>query len=440
VETTYDSYGNLKELSEYDYGQTTLARKTVIAYKHESDSAYTSRNIVNRVSSFRIEDSSGTKFSETLAEYDQGTITQTSGAPQHDYTNYSYTLPTRGNPTKIRQWKTGTSYADTIVTYDDLGNMRTIQDPGTHATTLAYADSWANTACSLSNTLAYPTQITNGLTQNKQFVYYPCTGALRESKDPNDIGASRPGTRFSYEGMGRVTQTNSADDGQTTVSYDDANRIVTTTLKRTGSSNLTITDTFDQLGLLAQRQLPGSRKVVITYDEMQRQWKVSNPHISTGDTTYGVVETQFDALARPKLVKNQENNSTVMDYSENATRVTDESNKKRVYVTDALGRMMKVCEVTAGNSRSPSADCGIAPFSGTSGYLTTFQYNVRDNLTQTQQGPSGQQQTRTFGYDNLNRLTSSRILEVSTGTDITYVYDDDSLMTSLTDPVLSRFL
>jgi RHS repeat-associated protein len=193
-------------------------------------------------------------------------------------------------------------------------------------------------------------------------------------------------------------------------------------------------DNFNTLGSLTQRDLPGSRKVVITYDEVLRQWKVTNPHVSTGDSTYGLVETRFDALGRVKTVINQDGNSSAFDYAGNATKVQDESSKQRLLVTDAFGRLTKVCEVTGGNARSPNENCNISGFTA-SGYPTTFQYNLLDNLTQIQQGPSGQQQTRTFSYDNLGRQTAGRILEVSTGTDVTYAYQDDGdLVTSVTDP------
>lgn len=270
--------------------------------------------------------------------------------------------------------------------------------------------------------------------QNSQMIYCPCTGALRESKDANDIGAARAGTILTYDLFGRLTQAVLADGGQTDVTYNDPSRTITTTTKRTSSESISVVDNFNTLGLLTQRDLPGSRKVVITYDELLREWKVTNPHVSTGDSTYGLVETRFDALGRIKTVVNQDGNSSVFEYKGNATKLQDESSKQRLLVTDAFGRLTKVCEITAGNTRSPNDNCNVSGFTA-SGYPTTFQYNLLDKLTQIQQGPSGQQQTRTLGYDNLGRQTAARILEVSTGSDVTYAYQDDGdLLTSVTDP------
>src|SRR5207249_444760 len=61
------------------------------------------------------------------------------------------------------------------------------------------------------------------------------------------------------------------------------------------------------------------------------------------------------------------------------------------------------------------------------GFLTTYQYDVLDNLTQvSQSGLNG----RTFAYDSLSRLTSASNAESGT---ITYNYDADANVITKTD-------
>ena len=147
-----------------------------------------------------------------------------------------------------------------------------------------------------------------------------------------------------------------------------------------------------------------------------------------------MTETQYDPLGRVKKLIRQDGTSfTLIEYSGNAIRVTDDSGKKRLALADALGRLTNVCEVAAGNTRSPNEACGISGFTE-SGYITVNTYDVLDDVTQIVQGTGSQQQTRTMAFDGLGRITSATIPEVSTSTAVTYGYDLDSNRTSVTDP------
>jgi len=443
TETVFDSHGNLKELKEYDYGSgsppSTYIRKTTIAYLHESQSAYLTRNIVNRATSIRVDDASGNKKSETLIEYDQSTPAQATGAPQHDDSGYGTNFNYRGNVTKVRRWLTGSTYLDMVMTYDMLGNVLTVQDPGSHTTSISYSDSWYDSNCTpTSNSYSFPTQVTNAASQVTRMKYFTCTSQVQGVQDPNDYGASpqRAGTTFLYaDTMRRLTQVKTPDGGQADTSYNDSDRTVTTTVKRTDSANLATTDTYNPLGQLVQRLIPGGRMIDITYDPHGGQWKVTNPYVNgpnqagTDDVTYGVVETQVDALGRVKLVKKQDNNQIQITHTANASKIVDEVNRERVFEFDALGRLKNVCEVTAGNSLSSASNCNITAFSSASGYLASYTYNERDDRTAVSAGG----QSRSLTYDNLSRLTGARIPEVNVSTDVTYEYDSDSNRTATID-------
>ena len=433
-----NSFGLPTETDEYDYGTGgpgPLVRKTLVTY------ASLGNGIVDRPATITVCTASGsssscggtgTQVAQATVTYDEGTVTATSGVPQHVAVTGS-----RGNPTTVKRWISGTTYATSTMTYYDTGNVLVATDPGSHQTTFSYTDSWGDSACAPpANTQAYPTQITNHLSQNTQIKYFQCTAQPYSVKDPNDIANSQNGTVFTYaDSLSRVTKVDFPDTGQITVAYDDTARTVTSTQKQTSTVSVSETDQFDQLGRLTQRQPPGGRKVDTTYDALGRVWKTSNPYINTTDSTYGLTETQYDPLGRVKKLIRQDGTSfTLIEYSGNAIRVTDDSGKKRLALADALGRLTNVCEVAAGNTRSPNEACGISGFTE-NGYVTTNTYDVLDNVTQTVQGTAApQQQTRTMAYDGLGRITNARILEVSTTSDVTYGYDLDSNRTSVTDP------
>ncbi len=428
VATTFDDFGNLTSLNEYDWGSGgvgPLIRTTTLTY--ETGSAYTSRNIRDRVKTVLVSDSGGTKKAETLIFYDEATLQGTTDVPQHDYTGYPSSFTTRGNPTTIKRWISGTTYAITSLTYNDLGNVLTVADPGGHTTTLSYTDNYSDGIS--RNSLAYLTQITKPspfTSQTVSFKYYYPTGQIHSTTDENGRVTS-----FTYQNATlRLTQTSFPDGGLVTLSYDDATRTVTVTQKRTSSENIVVTDVYNQLGLLAQRQLPGSRKIDVTYDPFGRTWKVTNPYVSQGESTYGVVETRLDALGRITTQINQDGTSATVQYAGNGVKVTDESSKQWLAQLDGLGRLTRVCEVTAGNTRSPAEACGVTGFSA-NGYVTTHQYDALGNVTQTVQ--TGQT-ARTASYDGLSRIATAKIIEISTTANVTYSYDLDSNLLSVTDP------
>ncbi len=429
TDTTFDTYGNLTQWIEYDWGSGAPgAAIRTITITYLSTTPYTARNIRNRPTQILVRQGgpTGSIKSQTDIFYDETTPSCVSGVPEHDDAGYGCSFNIRGNPTTVKRYKDATTFLPATQTYDILGNITSATDAGGHTTSLSYVDNYHDGLD--RNSRAYLTQMTKPApfqSQIAQFKYNYHIGMPKEATDEN----SRI-TSFEYlDPLNRPTKIDFPDQGQITAAYNDASRTETTTQKRTTTDNLVVTELYNQLGQLIQRQLPGSRKVDITYDVLGRVWKATNPYLTTGDLTYGFTEAQFDALGRIKALLNQDGDSVQIDYAQNAVKVTDETGKKRLNQIDALGRVTKVCEVTLGNSRSPAAPCSINGFSE-NGYATTNSYDVLDNLTQVVQGS----QTRTSSYDFLSRLTASRIIEVSTTTDVTYGYDNDSNMTSVTDP------
>ena len=97
--------------------------------------------------------------------------------------------------------------------------------------------------------------------------------------------------------------------------------------------------------------------------------------------------------------------------------VTDQSGRPRRSVTDALGRLVRVDEPQGTNGLGPAA----SPLQA-----TEYGYDALANLISVAQGD----QTRTFVYDALSRLTSA--LNPESGT-IGYVYDPNGNLLQKTD-------
>jgi YD repeat-containing protein len=97
---------------------------------------------------------------------------------------------------------------------------------------------------------------------------------------------------------------------------------------------------------------------------------------------------------------------------------------------DGLGRLTSVCEISS--TLTGVGTCGQRATK--TGYWTTYTYDALGHLLtvkQNAQASAASQQTRTFGYDWLGRMTSESNPETSnTGTNgmKTYVYDTDSTM------------
>jgi YD repeat-containing protein len=228
-----------------------------------------------------------------------------------------------------------------------------------------------------------------------------------------------------------------ADGGQTTHSYTTTSRTDSTLISAGNSiSQITSTDGYGrviQTRLTSDPDCSAGDKTDTTYDALGRVSTVSNPYCSTSDSTYGLTTYNYDALGRVTRVTNPDNSTALTTYTGAATQVQDEGNGtqrvSRISQSDALDRLISVCEVAtgpfvgAGGSSSSSligsggtpVACGQS-IAGT-GFLTTYQYDVLDNLIQVNQSGIG---ARTYAYDSLSRLTSASNSESGT---ISYTYD-----------------
>jgi len=96
-----------------------------------------------------------------------------------------------------------------------------------------------------------------------------------------------------------------------------------------------------------------------------------------------------------------------------------ENTKKKQLEYDGLGRLTSVCEITSVSGSGSCVQSSGSPI----GFWTKYSYDTLGNLTgvtQNAQASAGSQQSRTFAYDMLGRLTSETNPESGTSS---YLYD-----------------
>jgi RHS repeat-associated protein len=452
---TYDQYNNQTKLCEYPYGDgapgsvptrcthtTYLTSNTVggVSFDYDSDSTIHIRNLPEE--RWVSTDLAGNqKKAITTYEYDNYTadavnlhepLLARTGISGLD-SSFTATKKTRGNVTATTQKLIQANKdINTYQQYDVAGNVLKVIDPEGHATTFTFTDNFGapsgDTALAhtqpaywlgTEHTYAFPTQVKNTFNQiiYTQYDYY--TGKPVNAKDTN-------GTVYSgyyNDLLDRPTQMVSAyaDTAlrtQTRFIYDDVNKTITTTSDRSTYDDdlLKSAVIYDGLGRTVEtRQYEDATNFIKTeqqYDGMRRVSKKSNPYRPNAGETAQWTQTTYDELSRVTQVLTPDGAKVLTSYSGNVVTVRDQANKDRSSTTDALGRLIQVIE---------------DPGTGGSNYETDYTYDVLDNLLTVVQAD----QTRTFTYDSLKRLTQATNPESGT---IKYEYDDTGNLLKKIDP------
>jgi RHS repeat-associated protein len=459
----YDTYANQTDVYEYGFSTGSagsLVRRTHTEYltthpvtgtNYATTSSIHLRSLPKLI---QILDAGGVQRARAEYEYDNYTTdanhaglvnrTNISGLESSFTTSYL----ARGNPTAttlslINTLGTVTGTISSYQQYDIAGNAVKAIDGRGNATAYDFADRFgipdANAqgnsgATELGSQVSYAfaTKVTNPLAHivYTQFDYY--LGRPVDTEDANAFVSSL----YYNDAFDRVTQIRRAvgagASNQTTFTYDDDDRSITTTsdLHGFGDNVLTGKMFYDGLGRTTEtRQYEGGLNYVVIqtqYDALNRPFKSSNP-FRPWQSQAAVWTTQtFDALGRVISVTTPDNAAVSTVYSGNNVTVTDQAGKARKSVTDALGRLREVYEDPNGLN-----------------YLTSYTYDVLDNLVKVTQGT----QQRFFMYDSLKRLIRVRNpeqgthatlnlsdpLTINSAWSIGYQYDANNNLTQKTD-------
>jgi RHS repeat-associated protein len=395
VATNYNSNGLLSAVSEYNLGSGAhgnLFRTTT--YTYQTSTNYTNLNLINLVTSKQIQDGSGTVQYLQNITYDGVAITTANcetGAPQHNDSGYPCSFNYRGNPTSITTYLAPATQGSPITknfTYDWFGNLITAQLNCCQNKTWAYSS---------ATQYSKPDSVTSGTSPSLKttYAYYLPTGQVNTSTDPNGLV-----TAFSYDYLRRPTQVSQTSGPVVTMSYDDVHFTSTATASIDSSKSVQQITALDALGrsYLSTTEDASNNvysNVTMKYDLAGRAYQTSNPY--TGTPSYWTT-TAFDVLGRPTSMTQQDASVTTITYATNTTTAKDPVGNQRESVVDGVGRLSGVYEPDPTNNNSLTL-------------LTSYTYNVFDELTQIAQGSS---QTRTYAYDALGRLFTATTPEAGT--------------------------
>jgi RHS repeat-associated protein len=490
AEFSYGSYNQVTEARDYDYGGALL-RATRTTYQNSTaytgtaySTGYVGRHIFNLPLSIEVFASNySTRVSHKDYQYDGQTLTDTPNVVMHDDASNPYTpqheqcdcyqwdywqieclqwncyqvsdyrpaTDARGNVTQETSYSDGYNLGGPIAEtrrYDITGNVVTVSTSCCEQASFAYSNN-TQYAYPESKTLGSASDPYAQVTASAIYDFY--TGLGQAVTDAN----GRTSTTNYDTATQRPINTNSPTGAYTDFGYDDtAMTITATTHAATGEGGGIADQNLKYLngrGQVRHEQAlsPNSSwdHVDIFYDSMGQVVQQTRPYHS-GDSTQ-LSTTEYDALGRVKTVTAPDSSVTRSFYNESSrpdvassvpgetARVQDAWGRERWGRTDSSGRLVEVVEP------NPNGNGTVA----TAGLLTTYAYNTLGNLITINSVTNGSvEQTRSFAYDSLGRLTAQKLAEASATLDIggayhstggtwsdVFTYDERSNLTSRTD-------
>lgn len=399
TDTSYDSNGLLDSVTEYDWGSGTHGSSSPIrttTYTYQTSSGYTSRNIINLVTSKQIKDGTGTIQYRQDTAYDGAALTCPVSALQHDDADYPCTMTTRGDPTSVTTYLTPATPTGPITrnfTYDWFGNLLTAQLSCCNTKTWTYTSAYQ---------YSQPTIVQSGTSPSLSttYTYNQYTGLVTKAVDPNGFE-----TDYSYDFLRRpltVLQKNGSTTGQSvSYSYSDSapfGSTVSTTIDSSNSvQNISVVDGLGRTLTTTTKNASGTSFSIVEheYDPAGVAYGVSNPHAPGGTVFWN--STTHNLLGRMTTVTLPDASRTTYVSIANTVLATDPTNKQLESTYDAAGRLTVVTEPDVNNGNSLTK-------------TTTYTYTVLDAL----QSVTNPDQVRTYNYDKVGQLLSTITPEAGT--------------------------
>lgn len=404
----------------------SLLKQVATVYEFQNYSSYKTANLLNLVQTSQIQDANGNVCAETDYTYDNSSylttftpsVTQHTSPPNSVRGNLSSvtrqlsgsSAPCSSSPT----WTPITSYTNVY----DTGTVYKSIDPLGDTTTYSYSATFAG---------AYPTTISNALSQQTLDTYDWDTGLLTSSEDPNLLT-----TTYTYDNMFRLYTVSEPDGGTQTITHQETAYPYTATLTKSinSSKNEVTANVFDGLGRVTETQVTSDPQGTIftdtSYDALGRAATASNPYRSGSDptTSAGTSTYGYDALSRKISVTYPDNSVLTTAYCGSWTLVTDPTGKWRRSNVDGLGRLIEVDEP---NSTSATVNSNGCPGTNDPIWVTSYSYDNLGNMVGIVQNGSHQ---RSFTYDSLSRMLTSNNPESGL---ITYTYYADGAVNTKAD-------
>jgi len=354
-------FGSVLQRDEYDFSNA-LVRSTVNHYLWQDNATYKTNNFISLPVSSMITNGS-CELAKTSFGYDE-TYNSITFQPSGVTTGFVAAPATvRGNRTSSNSWLISNCVEQSAITSHiipyDTGLAYRAYDPLGRLTQFTYASAFVGAY--LTQTNLPDTQMPDSgapivhhiITGNYDFN----TGLLTTFTDENGQSFT-----YKYDDMLRMTEGDHPDGGWTKFLYPDAKTVERQRLI-TGTTYDDYKVKFDGVGRAYQTlqltpDCTSYIKVDTIYDSAGRVASVSNPYCVTTEPTYGITQSQYDALGRVTKTIKQDSSFTTVKYEDTpgdpsapalvCTTATDETGKQRQACTDALGRLVKVLEQNPG--------------------------------------------------------------------------------------------
>ena len=446
VSTTYTTFalpsGALcslpSDVYEYEADAATVLRRTHTDYR--SDAVYMNRRMIGLKSLQTVYDGGGTLASKVWFDYDWPAnsahlVATPQNAVQHDGSYDINFYAGRGNLVLVKRYDvTDPNNAGKTTEYkygyDTNGSLAFTRDHQWHSTLFSYQDSFSDSTKN-GNKFAYPTTVTNSdgfvSTMQHNFDF----GAVTRTQGPPPNGQPQGMIQtFTYDGVARLERVTISNTNAYTRYVYGPNYVQSFSTVNNVADEAYSCQIFDGAGrtIAQSSNHPGSTGGYIgqltTYNDMGRATQQSKPTEITGtwvpvgdDSAWVYTAQAYDWKGRPTQTTLPDGATRLNTYGGcgcaggEVTTGRDENGRRRKFTMDVLGRLKQVDELNWNQSVYST---------------TTYNYNVRDQLTQINQAG----QIRSFTYDGHGRLLTRTTPEQGV---TTYSYFTDDTVQTITD-------